>query len=140
MGFGQTLVETDHQVLAGLTGGLHHGLAVLLGGGHGLFAQHVLARLQGLDADGGMETVCHTHAYRVHVALQQLLHRGEGASAVLLGQSLCLFRHHVVKTGDFTVGILMVLRGVADLGDLAAADNSYFHNNLHFPPDPVRQR
>ncbi|MPN08489.1 hypothetical protein SDC9_155771 [bioreactor metagenome] len=45
VGFGQTLVVTDHEELAGFFGGLDHGLTFRQGRGHGFLAQHVLAGL-----------------------------------------------------------------------------------------------
>ncbi len=49
---GQPLVVADHQEPAGVLGRLDHGLGLVVGGSHGLLAQHVLAGLQGGHGDG----------------------------------------------------------------------------------------
>ena len=53
----QALVLVDHEVLAALFRGGDHALAVLQSGGHGLFAQHMLACLQRRHGDFRMADV-----------------------------------------------------------------------------------
>ena len=125
MGRGQTLVMADHQALAALLGGGHHGLALLQGDGHRLFAQDVLAGLQGLDADLGMEGVGHTDGDGVDLGIgQQLIHTGVHLAAVQIHQGLGTLGDQVIEAPDFHGAVVEVFIPVTLLGNGAAADDA----------------
>ena len=122
MGLGKALVLADHQNLALLVGNLHHLLAVGKGDGHGLFAEDVLACLEGIDGQLRVGVVGSTDGDRVDFGIgKQLFRAVVGLAAVfgrhVLGAGFC----GVEETHQLAVGVIRILGNVTNLGDLAAA-------------------
>ena len=125
VGLCQALVLADHEELAALPGGGHHGLAVGQGGGHGLFTEHMLARPQGGDGQLRVGGVGRANAHRVDGRVgQQRLPGGVGPAAPLGGQGLGPLLVQVIVPGQPGRGVGGVLGDVAHLGNLAAADDA----------------
>ena len=125
MGGGQALVMADHQALAALAGGGHHGLALLQGDRHGLLAQDVLAGAQRLDADLGVEGVGHADGNGVDVRIgQQRVHISVDLTAVEVHQRLRTLGNQVVKALDLHVRVMEIFVPVTLLGNGAAADDA----------------
>ena len=134
VGRSQTLVMADHQALAALLGGGHHGLALLQRDRHRLLAQNVLAGLQRLDADLGVKRIGHTHGNRVDLRIgQQLIHTGVYLSAVQIHQCLSTFGDQVIEPFDLHITVMEILIPVALLGDGAAADDTNFQHVASTP-------
>ena len=122
VGLGQPLVLADKQPLARFFRLGQHALALLQGDGHGLLAQHMLARLQGLDGQIGVGEVGHADGNRINGrVVQQLLGGGIGLNAILGGDLLTPLGIQVEKADQIGVFIGDVLRDVPDLGYLATA-------------------
>ena len=132
MGLGQALIVADHQEFAVLFRTFHHGLAVGQGGGHGLFAQDVLAGVQGLDAQLRVGVVGGADGDRVDVrvgkkrlggvidlpAVFVRLLLGPGPVGAEKGRQLC-------------IRVLRIFGDVPHLGNFSAAnDTDVDHGSL----------
>ena len=122
---GKPLVVADHQEFAVFVRCLHHGLALRQGDGHRLFAQDILACVEGGDGQLRMGEVGSADGYCLNLRIfQQLLYRSVGGAAVLLSQRGSTLLVDVVKAQQLCFGVVCVLRDVANLGNLAAADDT----------------
>ena len=122
VGLGKALIVADHQEFAVLFRTVHHGLAVGQGGGHGLFAQDVLAGVQGLDAQCRMSVVGGTDRDGVDLRVcQQLLRRVIGQTTVFGGHILRPALGGIVEAHQLYIRVLRIFRDVPHLGDLPAA-------------------
>ena len=70
-GFSEAVLGDDGEQLPALVPRPEHGVALLEGRRHGLFADHILAALQRVDADGGVNVGRGTHVHQVDVSAGQ---------------------------------------------------------------------
>ena len=106
-------------------GSRHHGLALRQRDRHGLLHQHVLPGVQSRRADLRMAAVLHTYRYGVYVGIiHQLVEAVVDLAAILRRHLLGTRRVLVVESYDLRIGVGCILRQMAHLCDLAAADNA----------------
>ena len=128
----QALVESDHQVFAGLLGGVDHGLRVGARGGHGLFAKHMFAGVQRFDALAGVQCVRAADDDGVNVGiLEHLLIIGISLRAILGGDGVDAFLDRVSDGRDLRVRIGGAFGDVAALGNCSAANDSITDGHVH---------
>ena len=121
----KTHVVAHHQVSAIALSGGHHGLALRQRYRHGLLHQHVLAGVQRSRADLRMAAVFHAYGHGVHVGIiHQLIEAVVHLAAVLRRHLLRALHVLVVECDDLRIGVGCILRQMAHLCDLAAADNA----------------
>ena len=131
---GQPLVLADHQKLALLVGDLHHLLAVGEGDGHGLFAEDVLAGLEGFDGQLRVGVVGGAYGNRVDCGIrQQFFCAVIGLAAVFGGHVLGTGLGGIEEAHQLAVGVVRVLGNMSHLGDLAAAQNTDFQHGKASP-------
>ena len=134
VGLGQTLVMADHQELVILLCRFYHGFTFCQGDGHRLFAQNMLAGIEGCNGQLRMGKVGCTDGNCMNFGIcQQLFHRCIGSTAVLLCQRTCTLQIDIIEAQELGILVLRIFGDVTDLGNLAAADNTNSkHGNL--PP------
>ena len=127
-------VVADHKVLAVELGGGDHGLALGQRDGHGLFAQDVLARIEGVGGDLRVAAVVHTDGHRVDRGVVEQVEIGVvHLAAVLRGDLLSALTVEVIVADQLDIGVCCVFGQMAHLRNLAAADDSNF-NHSGTPP------
>ena len=130
-------IVADHQVLAVALRRGHHALALRQRHRHGLFAQHVLACVQRRRADLRMASVLHADGHRVELRIvDELIEAVEYLAAVLGGHLLGPGLILVVIRHDLRVGVGCILRKMAQLCDLAAADDADSDHKSVPPQNP----
>ena len=121
----ETLILVNHELLACSACLGNHLLALVDGDSHGLFAQHVLARLKGSDGGGGVVGIGGAYAYGIHVGSQKLFERFVRHGTVGFRDFTGAVVVHVEHCGDLRIRICLVFGQMTNLSDLAAPDNAH---------------
>ena len=131
---GVAVAHADGEDAAGFIGDLFHLQRFGQDAGGGLFAEHVLAVTHEVDGNNGVHVVVGTHRHRVELRVVQdlMVIVDRLAAAVLCHGGVRLFGNDIAEILDLRVFALHVVRDMAGIRDIAAADHGHLDGIFHF--------
>ena len=129
----ETVDHADVQHLAGLMLCLLHFQSFRIGTGCRLFAQHMLARPEAIDGDGGMDIIGRTDGNGLHFGICQYFMIVRDGLAAAIGRDglLGTLGENIAEIEDLSVLVLHIRGDMGIVGNGAAADHSNFDGFHH---------